>query len=86
VLAVVRVEDGLRQEVGGAGKGADAAGNRRRQRLGGEGRRLAAVEHREQRVDVRQRGGLVEGDGDRLGVDLAEVHLLVVLWGLGVGV
>mmetsp|Transcript_26413 Transcript_26413/g.67196 ORF Transcript_26413/g.67196 Transcript_26413/m.67196 type:complete len:1036 (+) Transcript_26413:699-3806(+) len=82
VLVVVRVEHGVREEGGGARKGAHARLHRGRQRGGGEGRGLAAVEHLEQRVHVGQRGGLVDGDAHGLGVHHAQVHA-VLLRGLG---
>eukprot|EP00955_Chlamydomonas_euryale_P024571 258863-Chlamydomonas_euryale.AAC.4 len=73
VLVVVRVEHGVRHELRRARKRTDAARDARRERRCAEARRLAAGQHREQRVDVRKLGRLVDRDADRRGAHVAQV-------------
>ena len=69
---------GAEHRVGQEGRAAQLRGRQGLLHLGFDGgeiqRRGTRAEHRPQRLDSRAAGGLVEGDADRAGVDLAQVH------------
>jgi hypothetical protein len=75
---VVRVEDGMSEDGCGAveGTGEDQTRSRSSERRGSEITGLVVVEDVKELFDVLFSGGLVEGDGDRLVIDLAEVDVV----------
>mmetsp|Transcript_38161 Transcript_38161/g.107835 ORF Transcript_38161/g.107835 Transcript_38161/m.107835 type:complete len:471 (+) Transcript_38161:431-1843(+) len=78
MLRVVEVEDGLLQEGGRAGHGANSALHAASEGLSGEGDAAAEGKDGEELVEVLHLLGLIKGDADCVGVHHAEVHPLGV--------